>query len=100
MRMLQLGDELDLAAEPVHARRRREIRREDLHHHLAIERDIGREEDLRHPATAELALDPIVRAERLLQRGLERGVHQRGLNAAGIGCGAANPSCRGSLAPK
>ena len=34
-----------------------EVGREHLDHHVAGERDVAREEDARHPAAAELALD-------------------------------------------
>ena len=67
VRMLQLGREEDLAIEALDVHARRELGRQHLHDDLATERGVFGEEDARHAATAELALDRVGGAEGLLE---------------------------------
>jgi len=62
VRVLQLGGALDLTAEPLHVEPGGEVRGQHLDHDLAIEGDLGGDEDATHPATAELALDAVYAA--------------------------------------
>ena len=57
--MLEARGEPDLLAEAVGRDGVGQLGREDLEHHLAVERDFGREEDARHAAAAELALESV-----------------------------------------
>ena len=59
VRMLELGGELDLAAEAVHADAGGEFRREHLDHHRAAERRLLRDEHARHATAPELTLEDI-----------------------------------------
>src|SRR2546425_8443652 len=65
--MLQPGGELDLALEPVGVHPGGHRGREQLHHHLPSQPDLGREEDMAHPPTAELLLYAV----RVAQGGLQ-----------------------------
>lgn len=65
--MLQPRGEPDLAPEALGADRAGGIGREHLHDHLPPERCIARNEDVRHSAAAELALDGVRLAQRSLQ---------------------------------
>ena len=67
VRMLELGGELDLAPEPVDVHAGRELGEQHLDHDLSAERLLVGEEDVRHAAPAELAVEHI----RLAERGLE-----------------------------
>ena len=67
VRILQLGDELDLAMKAVEADAARQVGREELDDDLSIEASLGREEDVTHPAATELALDVVLGAERGLE---------------------------------
>ena len=67
VRMLQLGHEQDLAAEAVRAHPGGERGRQDLHDNAAAQGGLVRQEDARHPAPAELALDRVEPAQRLLK---------------------------------
>ena len=59
---------LHLAREPLGRQSFGQLRRDDLDDDLAAERGLGRDEDARHAAAAELALDGVRVAERLLER--------------------------------
>jgi hypothetical protein len=67
MRVLELGRDLDLAAEPFVVHSRRELGGEDLHHDLPAERDVVRDEDAAHAAARQLALDGVTGREGGLQ---------------------------------
>ncbi|MBA3466670.1 MAG: hypothetical protein H0T21_04620 [Gemmatimonadaceae bacterium] len=54
--MLKPGGELDLATEAFCRELPRELRREDLHHHVPAKRNLACDEHARHPATTELAI--------------------------------------------
>ena len=56
-RMLQLRGQLDLTAETLDVHRCREVGRQDLHHDFARQRGLLSDEDARHSAAAELALE-------------------------------------------
>ena len=56
MRLLQRRGELDLAREALGAQPCGQLRREHLHHHLASQRLVAREEHTGHAAAAKLAL--------------------------------------------
>ena len=64
MRVLEPGGELDLALEAVDAHAGGELGRQHLDDDLAAERGARREEDARHAAAAELALDGVCVTER------------------------------------
>ena len=64
VRMLQPRGDLDLAAEPLGAERRREVGAQHLDRHLAVVLEVFGEIDHRHPALAELALDAVAVGER------------------------------------
>jgi hypothetical protein len=64
--MLELGDDLNFASEPVDVDAG-ELRVEDLHYHLAVERPLASEEDTAHSSAAKLALDGEDFAERFFQ---------------------------------
>ena len=63
MRMLQLGDDVDLAREPIGPHRGGELRAEDLESDLAAVLEVMGEIDRGHPAHADLALDAVTRTE-------------------------------------
>ena len=65
--VLQTGCGLDLPAEAVHAHAGGQLGEEDLHHDLAAERRLHRQEDPAHAPAAQLALEPVDIAEGLLQ---------------------------------
>jgi hypothetical protein len=77
VRVLQLGGELDLAAEAVDVEPGGEVGWQNLDDDLAVERDFGGDKDAAHAATAQLALDPVGVAECRLQASREV-VHRRG----------------------
>ena len=76
MRVLQLGRELDLAAEPVDAHARRELGQQHLDDDVPAQRRLDRQEDPRHPAAAELALEAVGLAQRLLELFPKLGGHE------------------------
>ena len=76
VRMLQLGRELDLAAEPVDADARRQLGQQHLDHDVPAQRGLDRQEDPRHPAAAELALEAVGLAQRLLELLTKIGGHE------------------------
>jgi hypothetical protein len=78
MGVLQMGGDLDLAAEPVHAHAGRELGQEHLDHHLPAKRGLQRQEDAGHPPATELALDAVGIAKGLLE--LVPEVHGHGTN--------------------
>ena len=65
--MLELGGELDLAAEAVDVDAGGELGREHLDHDLPARAPFLGQEDAAHPAAAELALEAVRAAERVLQ---------------------------------
>ena len=67
MRVLQLRGELDLAPEPLDVDGRGEIRQQHLHHHFASERSVLGDEDPRHAAATELALEDVGGAQCCLE---------------------------------
>ena len=75
VRVLELGGERDLALEALDGERAAASGREHLDHHLAAERGLAGDEDARHPAAAELAVQGVGVAERLLEIFVER--HQQ-----------------------
>ena len=75
MRMLQLGGELDLAPEPIHAHAGGELGEQHLDDDPAAERGLVRQEDARHAAPAQLALEPVGVAERGLKLIEKVGAH-------------------------
>ena len=77
VRLLERRGELDLALEPLGRDRRGELGGEHLHDDLSAEPVLGGDEDARHPAAAELALDRVGAAERVLDALPEIHVHRR-----------------------
>lgn len=71
VRMLKSCSELNLAAESVDVDSRCEIGREDLDDDLAVQLDIGCNEDTRHSCAAELAIDAVCCAQQLLKLALK-----------------------------
>ena len=61
--MLQVGDGLDLAEEPLGADHGREVGAQDLDGDLALVAEVAREIDGGHAALAELALDAVAVGE-------------------------------------
>ena len=61
--MLQVGRDLDLGEEAIHAEHRAELGLEHLERDLALVLDVLREVDGRHAAFAELALDGVAAGE-------------------------------------
>lgn len=59
VRVLEAGREQDLPLEPVHAHAGRHLRWEHLDDDLPAESGLLGEEDVAHPAPAELALDAV-----------------------------------------
>ena len=57
VRVLQTGDDEDLAAKALRVHVGHELRRQHLHYHSALERTVVGDEHARHAAAAELALD-------------------------------------------
>jgi len=70
------GREADLLAEAIGADRVRQLGGQELDDHLAVERGLGGEEDARHPAAAQLALDRMRAAQRVLDALPKVHVHQ------------------------
>ncbi len=77
VRLLQRGDRPDLALEPLGAEPLREVGREHLHDDLALEPLLLGDEDAAHAAAAELALEAVGVAERLLELRQQRTAHRR-----------------------
>ena len=73
--MLEPGGELDLAEKPLRAEGGREVGAEDLQGNRPVVPEIVGEVDRGHPSPAELALDDVAVAERLLQGQLRAGNH-------------------------
>ena len=71
VRVLQPRRQAHLALEALDADGRGGFRREDLHHHLALDLHLFGEEDAAHPAAAELAQDEVAGADRVLHLALE-----------------------------
>ena len=67
MRMLKTRGELDLAPEPLHTERFREIRAQNFDDDLAPERRVGGEEDPRHATARQLVLQRVCAGESVLQ---------------------------------
>ena len=65
--MLKARGDLDLASEPLRVDFRARIRREDLDDDTTGQRGVGYQEDVRHAAATELALDGEGRSERRLK---------------------------------
>ncbi len=65
--------ELDLAEKPFRPERRGQLRPQHFHGHRAVVLQVQREEDGRHPASAELALDAVAVSKRGLQSGEQVG---------------------------
>ena len=65
--VLEVGRQLNLALEPVHAHAGAHLGWQDLHHHAPAEGGVLRDEDAAHPSAAQLALDPVAFAERRLE---------------------------------
>ena len=84
--------ELDLALEPLGADAGGELGRQHLHDDLAAERGLVGDEDARHPAAAELALDGVGATERVLE--LVAKAHRTGV----VLTLAASPACPTSAA--
>ncbi len=84
LRMLQLCREPDLALKPLGTELGGQLGREHFDDDLASERRLLGDEDARHPAAAQLALDPVDRAECRLQafakvdRGIGHGRREAG----------------------
>jgi hypothetical protein len=62
--MAQLGGDLDLALEAVGPDLHRQVRVQDLDRHRPAVLQVLREVDGRHPATAQLPVDPVAAGER------------------------------------
>jgi hypothetical protein len=73
--MLEPGSSADFPEEPLSAERRGELGVQQLERNLPIVAEILGEPDSRHPATAELALEPVAVAQGFAERRL--GVGQR-----------------------
>ena len=73
VRLLQRRRHSNLALEPLGADAGGELRREDFDDDLAAEADFVGDEDARHPAAAELALERVGSAQRRLELGLKVG---------------------------
>jgi|SRR5687767_9904528 hypothetical protein len=67
MRVVQLGDEHDLAAEPVAIHASGKVRLEHLDHDLAVERMLDGHEHPAHAAARELVLYGVVWLERFVE---------------------------------
>jgi hypothetical protein len=65
--MLELGGELDLAAEPLEVESRGQIRREHLDDDLPAEGGFLGQIDPTHAPAAQLAEEPVASAERVLE---------------------------------
>jgi hypothetical protein len=63
VRMLELRRELDLATEAFAVHAGREFRRQDLHHHLPVQRLLRSDEHPAHATARELALEDVIVAE-------------------------------------
>ncbi len=95
--MLELGGEVDLAAEPLDAHPGRQLGQQYLDDDPALERRLQRQEDAGHPAAAELALDPVGIAERALK--LVPEIHGHGSNVARRGPPEPLPPATSSPSP-
>ena len=73
VRMLEPGGQPDFALEALDADGGGGLRREHLHHHLALDLHFLREEDAAHAAAPELAQDTVAGADRVLHLALEVG---------------------------
>ena len=73
--MLELRGELDLPAEPIDAHAGGELGQEHLDHDLAAQRGLVRQEDARHAAAAQLALEAVGAAQGGLQLIEKAGAH-------------------------
>jgi hypothetical protein len=60
--MLEVGRDLDLGQEPLHAEHCAEFGLEDLQRDAPVVSDVARETDRRHAAGADLALDLVTAA--------------------------------------
>ena len=76
VRLLQRGSEADLALEPLGAQPLGQLGREYLEHDAPPEARLLGHEDAAHPAAAELALQGVGRAERVLQSVAQRVGHE------------------------
>ena len=76
VRMLEARRHLDLSMEPLDADSRRELRREDLQRDGAAEGDLVGNEDARHAAPAELAVQTVGITESGLDSVAESSVHR------------------------
>jgi hypothetical protein len=74
--MLEVGRQLDFLFESLSADLAGEIRWEDLHHYLAIERGFRRQKQTAHAPAGQLALEPVRVSEGSLESGLEIGWHE------------------------
>ena len=89
-RMLQSRRERDLAREALGGHVDADVRRERLEHDLTPERVFGGDEDARHPAAAELALDGVDGGDARL--GVDRGgqslrkLRLRGIRVTRVDC--------------
>ena len=75
MRILECRDELDLAGEAFGGYALGELGAQYLDHDVALQRAVSREEDSRHGASAEFALDQVRVAESGLKLVAEVGGH-------------------------
>ena len=80
--MLELGGELDFAVEPLGADRGAEFGVEHLDRDLAVVLDVLRQEDGRHAARPELALDAVPVGNGCLQS-IEGFAHGSGMDLGG-----------------
>ena len=76
--MLEGRRRLDLPLEPLDAEALRQLRREDLHHHLPLEPQPLGGEDARHAPAAEFVLEGVGAAQRGLELGAEVFAQDRG----------------------
>jgi hypothetical protein len=75
VRMLELGGKLDLAAEPLDVDGGGELGQKHLHHDFAAQRPFVSDENPRHSAAAQLALQQVDLAHGELQLVLKAGAH-------------------------
>jgi len=73
VRVLQLGDELNLPTETLHVDLRGELSGQDLDDDFSPERGLFGEEHARHPSAAELALDHICVTKAFFERAAKVG---------------------------
>jgi hypothetical protein len=74
VRVLELGGERDLAQEAVAPKHRRQLRPQHLQGHGPVELQVLGEEDVRHPAPADLALHAVPVGEGCLGRARRSGI--------------------------